>query len=584
MVLALILPLYAAGSVGKASHPYLYFTEKDLQRLKEEAFETPQYLDESSFKVRYFGDMIVTYLLPPVQPPVRPSPPGFSGSNYPYWTAMSREIQSRLQNMALSYVTTGNEEYSRRAISYALSMVGWKTWTKEYPGYDNPLSLSHISMGVAALYDILYDKMSPEERATVRDGLARNGLASLVEMCRNATRDSTNGAVLLHSALGMTSLALLGEVKMAESTLATAVDYVRWWLDYQAKAGKTEGILYTGYAVNNLFPFLLAHYNATGDESLIKHPYIEDYLVKWLIYFSSSDFKGAANFSDAHVYSVDDYVMPFTILANKFGNGYAGWYLMKRGQNGVAMDDFYRVVYDAKEIKDIQSPEGWPTGALFNVGWAALRTGWGDDDVLLAFKSSQSDLGHEHMDQNHFVLNANGEWLFTDPGYKTYTTSGSLLFTQGTEGHNALMVDGQGQPIRGGGRIETFFDSPAITYVVGDASKGYSGRVSWKRHILQVKRGAYYLFLDEVRSVGSSFFGGGGTHELTFLLHPMKGSAAIEIDGERIYGQADQMGSEMKVVVKKASALWRVIYPDKVKIVHTIHPDALWHILQVWTC
>jgi hypothetical protein len=120
--------------------------------------------------------------------------------------------------------------------------------------------------------------------------------------------------------------------------------------------------------------------------------------------------------------------------------------------------------------------------------------------VLLAFVSSPSDAGHNHYDQNHFVLNIGGEWLITDPGYQNYTPGPEHVFTNATLGHNGLLVNGDGQSVRGHGRIVESRLDEAFDYVVGDATAAYEGRLDrWRRHVVfaaQIR--GYILIVDEI--------------------------------------------------------------------------------------
>ena len=91
----------------------------------------------------------------------------------------------------------------------------------------------------------------------------------------------------------------------------------------------------------------------------------------------------------------------------------------------------------------------------------------------------------------------------SDQGYKDYNAAD---YTTGTEGHNSLLLDGQGQRKKGGGKIDKFVDSETMTYTVGDASGAYLNDVNWKRHIILVKEGGYYIFLDEAKSASMKAF------------------------------------------------------------------------------
>ena len=111
-----------------------------------------------------------------------------------------------------------------------------------------------------------------------------------------------------------------------------------------------------------------------------------------------------------------------------------------------------------------------------HIGWAIFHTSLVDglDSVDFALRSGPYYAGHQHNDQNGFVLHAYGEKLAIDSGY--YDWYGSDHFKQysmQTKAHNTILVDGEGQADRktgADGRIAAYFDAPAYGYTVGDAS------------------------------------------------------------------------------------------------------------------
>ncbi len=579
-LLALILSIIFTSSVWakdydiKAEHPYLYFSSGDMDRIKKSGFAKPEYLRETSFSITHYQTK-VTYELPPKQPPQMGPPKGFPGAVYPYWTSMSKNFETRLKELALSFISTGDQRYAERAISYAVALCKWDNWA-ERPYNNNILSVSHLTMGVVTVYDLLYHEMTPQERELIRRGILDLGLSELLSSAQGRTRDMTNGAALTQSALGIASLALVGHMDEAREYLNSARDYAAWWLDEALNSGRTEGVLYNGYALDHLTRFLLALKNATGDDELLQHPYLTEHLTPWLIYISSSDFSTIANFEDSSLGSWSNYAVPLTILNQSMDNAYAGWYLYRLGIGGRSSTTFDGVAYGVGRVKDSNGPDSWSTSRAFPMGWVALRTGWKDNDSVLLFKSSDTGLGHNHFDQNNFIFNVNGQWLLADQGYKDYN---AVEYTTGTEGHNSLLLDGQGQRKKGGGKIEKFVDSNTMTYTVGDASGAYFYDVNWKRHVILVKEGGYYIFLDEAKSasIRGILFGGGEIEprELSFLLHPASGLRQLTVDGKSSSGLFKRApykgtGSQIGFFGNGASAIWKVLIPEEVRIEEVI--------------
>jgi hypothetical protein len=553
--------------------PYLYFTGEDMDRIKGSKYAVPGYLDEDSFSYTYIGTTTVQYKLPPEQPEVMSVPKGYPGSVYPYWTMMSRTIEDRLKGLALSYVTTGKREYADKAIEYALALSEWSTWTNEHPGYNNPLSISHITHGMATVYDLLYDVLTPEERVTIEEAILNRGLKDILELV-NARNEMpfNNTWALLYSSLGLGGLAIMDNCEEALDYVKLAKAYTSWWLDYAYYSGQTEGVSYTSYGLRYLAMFLVALENATGDNELIGHPFFADHMVPWLIYSSSSDFTSVVNFSDS-ASGVPTHILKLTMQNLRYGNEYAGWLLKRwgvtKGRHGTS---FPGVVYNLGQIKATLSPNDWSTARAFPMGWTTLRTGWNDRDSVLIFNSSPSKQWHNHFDQNNFVFNVNGQWLITEAGARDYANP---TYYERTEGHNCLMVNNYGQTSLGGDML-AFADGLSLAYVVGDATSAYRGEVSWKRHILLVKPADYYILIDEVESQRSridEYFGGSKprTKEMKFLLHTPV-TANVKADGKGT--QRNYQGTFQELTIgmgHRATALWKLIVPDKLCL-NTIFP------------
>jgi len=502
-----IIGALAACALG-VEHPRLYFSKADFPRLRATGFATPQYLDEKDFTLTYFGGKQVTFPLPPQQPGKIEEPPGFDAKqfgHYPYWTGMARALEDRLEGLSLSYVTTGDERYARRAIEYALALSRWQVWTDLDYSKHTCLDTGHLTMGMAFAYDVCYDLMTEEQRGAVRSGILRLGLYPLNEDA--AGRAEHNLQMLRNAALGLGACALLGETARAAEFMNNARAFFTWWLDLRATSPQTEGLSYTAYGVDlcSLFGLALAR---TGDESLLRHAYIQRDLVPWVLYFWGPRQSGLVNFCDSP-YS-RGYDVTMRALNLRLGDPQAGWYLQQAGLlQGKAFTDAILHVPDPK----IAPPDGWPTSRAFpTIGWAALRSGWGDEDTLLAFISSASTQGHCHRDANSFVVNCAGEWLATDSGYGSFKGGALSEYGRGTAGHNSLLVDDKGQAKMGFGKIAALFASPVFDYVEGDASGCYDADqlTRFVRRIAYVKPG-FFVMLDEIEA--------SQPHQFQWLLH-----------------------------------------------------------------
>ncbi|TMV49120.1 hypothetical protein FE783_15755 [Paenibacillus mesophilus] len=499
-------------------HPRLFFTAADIPELRARAQDlTPspsgatgkelwdsvlgdanEYLNETSYTVRYYNGYPVTYPLPPVMPPVMPNPPGYTGSpTYPYWAAMAKALQYRLEALSLAYVITQNPDYAAKAKSYMLSLSDWERWTDtNYPcgGGLSCLDTAHLTLGVSAAYDVLYDLLTPEERSKVENALEQLGLEPL----RLSINDVDNNADALRAAaLGSGGAALLGKSAKAEKYLTRAVRYYDWYLDFRMNSGQTEGFNYTDYSVENMIRGIDNLTRTTGVQTYFEHPFFNDFIVRWSNYFLSPGGGGLATISDsgANAYSYGFFHNTMSIVARWLNNPNAVWYLTQADVAGSAFDRFLYFIPDA----NARIPSDWPNSELFDeMGWAAIRSGWTGGDSLLTLIGNNNKLDHSHYDQNSFTLATNGTFIARDPGYRDLSPGPKQNFTA-KDGHSTIRVDGQSQSAKGEGRLQAGILSPNVDYMIGSAPGAYGNSLSsFDRHIVRVND--YYVMMDDLKA------------------------------------------------------------------------------------
>ena len=137
-------------------------------------------------------------------------------------------------------------------------------------------------------------------------------------------------------------------------------------------------------------------------------------------------------------------------------------------------------------------------GMLFVIGVDHILAD-GRENVALGFHSGTCFAGHQHADQNSFVINAYGDKLAIDGGYYDWWGSRHFAaYSAKTAAHNTILVDGKGQDwIKDGsdGVTRLYFDSQNFGFVSGDAAKVYQDRVKkFDRDLLFVKPGLVFVY------------------------------------------------------------------------------------------
>jgi hypothetical protein len=157
-------------------------------------------------------------------------------------------------------------------------------------------------------------------------------------------------------------------------------------------------------------------------------------------------------------------------------------------------------------------PVDWAPSILYRqIGWAIFNTSLVDarEGVTVAMHSGKYQTGHQHADQNSFVINAYGEKLAVDGGYYDWYGSPHFkAYSTQSVAHNTILVDGEGQTWNregADGCMRDWFDSLGYGYAVGDASAPelYGEKLNrFERRLLFVKPGLVVIH-DNLEAAGS---------------------------------------------------------------------------------
>lgn len=561
------------------SHPRLYFTPDDLPSLKARAADETSapfgttgkqlwqgirgnadaYMRETSFSLTYYGGKVVTFPLPPVQPGPIPNPPGYDTA-YPYWTMMTRGVQDRLEVLSLAHIITGESSYGQKAKDYLLSVAGWNSWTDpNYPcGGNTCLDTAHLTFGVSMAFDLLYDSLTEQERKLVLTALEEKGVKPLYKDARN--KMDHNIQTLRAAALGSGAAVLLGHSPGANAYLTRAMEFYEWYLDTRMTSGQQEGMLYTSYAMDNMIKAFDHINRVTGERSLATHPFLNDFLVRWVTYNLAPGGGGLAKFSDSS--EANYFGLTMNVINAWLNNGMAGWYLKETKSAVSGIDGFLYFRPDAATA----SPDEWPGSAVFDeIGWASLRSGWSEDDVLFAMIANNSRLGHNHYDQNSFQIATNRTWIANDPGYQDYVAGPMNDFTERL-GHSTIQVDGKSQSVKGGGSLQKGMLSPTYDTVVGSAAGAYGNPklTQFDRHAVRLGNDTFVL-LDELKS--------DAPHVYDWILYSGQ-LDAFEIDGAAAQAGVTVPGSKLYVRRGGAQLAAAFLGEEELPITVSTYPGA----------
>lgn len=524
-----------AQGLPLSAHPRLFFKASDLGRLQDQAATTHS---EIWLPIQAFVDSQVN-AQPDLVAPV-------NGKEDTY-----RNAGNQLIAFAFACVMADKPAYCALAKRFLLAYANWTQWDEQGK---RDLGHSHMLMGNALAYDWLYSRLSLAERQTVRASLV-NWTRKLAEAGSASDYDPTwrnwwrksyfqNHYWTNNSALGMASLALLGEDARAAAWLDQAEQGMRHVTDILngiQDGSWHEGIPYQSYGLTMMLPFLVNLKSNIGLD-LIPERYLRNY-VTWGLYNylpERTDFLlayGDFDWSWGNAYQPQNL---YRYLAAAYDDPHAEWLaeqlIAADGRHAniwsapwYVFEFFY---YDAHVTA--QAPTTLAMAHIFpDLGAVVWRTGWQKNDLAFGLKSGayggrfafttfmqeaypwdapcvdtgcQLNIGHDHKDNNGFYLYHNGQWLAPETAqYGGYATSL----------HNTLLIDGQGQssPPEGptnwadpkpfsesDGYLAATASSVNFAYLAANATHAYQqipGIQDFTRYVLLV-RPSYLLMVDNL--------------------------------------------------------------------------------------
>ncbi|MEA4832561.1 MAG: heparinase II/III family protein [Oscillospiraceae bacterium] len=470
-----------------SGYPRLFFTKDNLPSIKALKDDTTPnyagtspktvasgvistadvYLAENSFTCNYYGNYTVTYQYPLIMPGKLANPPTYLASEqYPYWTALGTAINARLQYLAMAYLLTDDEKYARKATDMCLWLSEWTSWSD--PTYGNGIACldsGYITTGVCTAYDMLYDYMTDAEKDKIKTAIYERALKQHLKAWNLST--DHNIQVVITAALATAGCTLLGEYPEADTAIAKALEYFKWYLDRRLNSGTHEGNMYTTLSMEYLMTAADQIARAVGDRTLVEHKYISDVLFKWMVTGGENTSGLCAVISDG---SLTPGFFVTASVANKVcKNGLAGYFLQRSKNFPNSLEG---LIYGLKDLYVEYPDQSLQATYVKQVGWGSMRTGWSSGDTTLVFTSSTSNLGHNHFDNNSFVIARAGVWLASDPGYEDYSPGNNRDYTL-YNGHSTIYVDGKPQNVLGSSTISERLTSSYFGYLIGKASGAY---------------------------------------------------------------------------------------------------------------
>lgn len=472
-----------------STHPRVLARKNDLEEFRLKAKNYTESADIILNADNYLGKPA---------PKEREGMPAFSGKNdfenekiaLKASKRLGEKVYLALTSLNQAYILTGDIKYFHTARGWMLEVAEWDPeGLSKLNNFGDAGIMSSLAIGV----DTFWDLLTEAERKKIIDhvSIRANGFYNLWRNNIEARSSSMHVWQHILHHLFNTSHALFGEVDDADKWM----EYIyELWIAQSPKMAEEDGAWFngTGYFRMNtvtMYDISFTLRELSGANFMRSAWYVNN--PKWLIYAfppnSVSD--GFCNGSDGSTTPTIDHAAYADVAARVQNDLYAAWYAKE------CADVLGLSVHDAADFKwfriqhsnemPLPSPLkefDLPQAEIFpEVGVAYMHTSLQSSktNLMLSLRSSPfGPMGHTHAEQNGFNIAFGGKRLFYNSGYRvTMGDPHFLAWYKHTQGHNAVLIDGNGQPFNAGayGWIPRFIHGNQISYAVGDASNAYSG-------------------------------------------------------------------------------------------------------------
>ncbi len=482
----------------------------------------------------------------------------------------SREALRRIFQLSYAYRLTGEEKYFLRAEKEMLAISHFSDWNPTHF-----LDVAEMTMAMAIGYDWLFENLSSESKAAIRNSIVRLGIEPSYDPKYNSFLKAThNWNQVCNAGMIFGALAVFEDYpELAQKTLERAVESIPLAMkDYGPDGAYPEGYGYWGYGTSFNVLFLSALEKVYGtDFGLSQAP---GFLETAGFYKNMTGPTGFSyNWGDAG--SGSGVVSPAMFwFAQKNENPSLLWLEQKHFENkDMSRFTGNRILPAALiwgsgiSLDAIQKP-----ASLFWKGQGAnpvamMRTSWTDPKAIyLGFKAGSPSVNHGHMDIGSFIMEADGVRWAMDFGmqeYESLESKGIQLFgrTQDAQRwtvyrlnnyvHNTLTIDAELQRVEGYAKIDHHGTSDDFPFAVSDVTSVYEGQLNKFQRGVAIVDQSYVLVRDEIRNKDSE----------SQIRWNMLTPAHVALDGDKALLTAD--GKKLHLLIQGLEGvIWKTYDTD----------------------
>lgn len=474
---------------------------------------------------------------------------------------VSWEASDIIVSCSLAYRLTGDERYAQRAYDEMEAVCAFPDWNPKHY-----LDVGVMSAGVALGYDWIYNWMTPEQRATIRAGIEKHVIPTILEDINGCVGERTyqwyregnvnNWRCVCAGGVGVAMLSMMDEFEgesldNAKVILPKMLEAMRPTMLLFAPSGAyEEGFGYWEFAMQNFSYFMKSLEMTTGsDYGYVGLPGMN----------MASDYFVAANgpvqiFNYHNVGSTFKVFYPAQLmyLADKFDNPTSVEPVIKRALStekssyGKYDDILY---YEPEMSENNDSTE--KLDAYFPISEiATMRTSLKSTTATFVGLHADRPFGNggadtHHMDAGQFQLQAKGEVWFLDLGSNNYNVSDiHNTYRFRAEGHNTVIFNPDADfamKKHGNVYISNFYSSDGLSYAIANMTDAYNeddGVESFNRLVMLDRFNSYVTIQDEIKL--------NQTNEMYWFAHT---DADIEIASDGKSATLTKNGKKIKAYI-----------------------------------
>lgn len=529
----------------KGIHPRLFFTAADLSKLRERSKGSGRELWQETL-----SDIQTLRRDAP-----DPKDPDLYKSGLDERKAGSisqYNFAFQIAETSFAYAIEGDEKYLAAAKKWTLAACEMPTWGYTYNKPNVDLPPAHLLYAVAFAYDVLFDKLSADEKNVIKNKLLIQGRLMYDYFKYKPGKRYTysqNHTWIPMAGLAIAAYALMDESPEVEAwaRLSRAV-FDRMMLTFGTDGFFYESFHYYGFAFRWAIRYFDAHLAATGENLYtmmqpklagMKYFAMHSVLPDRENVFDFADigdgslnrngtskrekiyaeydiiYRLASIYHDPQAQTIGDFLRKDTTL----GTREPMWAFINRDPALTpAPISEIPLRYYFKDNDTVFWRSDWTKNATAFAFRCSPPEGHHAAELASSIPDWRQNTGHAHPDANSFIIWAKGKYLTGDTGY---------LGIKQTDDHNTVLINGRGQ--ERDGVYEMFKDvpnnrldqirlaevdaAPDHFYARGEAFSGYYsdlGVRKFDRHFMFLPPG-YFVVWDELETDNLSTF--------TFLLN-----------------------------------------------------------------